>query len=85
MEGFGIIHVSEGQRYHSGNMFFMSSEETCGIAYNAMHMGASKKLGEEESTVPKWVPFRVPGSPRGPFWGFGSPFHVLGPLFSILD
>ena len=27
----------------------MSSEETCGIAYNAMHMGASKKLGEEES------------------------------------
>ena len=33
-----------------------------------------------KSTVPKWVPFRGPG-PRGPFWGFGSPFYVLGPLF----
>ena len=34
-----------------------------------------------EGTVPQWVPFRVPRSPRGPFWEFGSPFYVLGPLF----
>ena len=40
-------------------------------------------------TVPKWVPFRGPGSPRGPFWGFGSPlgplFMFWVPFFSILD
>ena len=30
------------------------------------------------STVTQWVPYRGPGSPRGPFWGFGS---TLGPLF----
>jgi len=29
------------------------------------------------STVPQWVPFRVPGSPWGPFWGFGSPFSLF--------
>ena len=41
------------------------------------------------TTVPKWVPFRVPGSPRGPFCGFGSPLGLLFcskvPFFSILD
>ena len=29
------------------------------------------------ATVPNWVPFRVPGSPRGPFCGFGSPLGLL--------
>ena len=40
-------------------------------------------------TVTQWVPFRVPGSPRGPFWGFGTPLDPLlmfwVPFFSILD
>ena len=27
--------------------------------------------------VPNWVPFRIPGSPRGPFCGFGSPLGLL--------
>ena len=39
-------------------------------------------------TVPNWVPFRVPGSPWGPFCGFGSPLGLLFclkvPFFSIL-
>ena len=41
------------------------------------------------STVPNWVLFRGPGSPREPFWGFGSPLGPLlmfwVPFFSILD
>ena len=39
-------------------------------------------------TVPNRVPFRVPGSPRGSFCGFGSPLGLLFcpkvPFFSIL-
>ena len=39
-------------------------------------------------TVPNWVPFRGPGSPRGPFCGFGSPLGLLFrpkvPFFSII-
>ena len=40
------------------------------------------------ATVPNWVPFRGPGSPRGPFCGFGYPLGLLFclkvPFFSIL-
>ena len=44
----------------------------------------SKRGQAHTTSVPNWVPFREPGSPRGPFCGFGSPFLSQGPIFSIL-
>ena len=72
-------------------VFFSWSEVPfCLLIAVTWHIKCIKLCAEcNKPTVPKWVPFRGPGSPRGPFWGFGSPlgplFMFWVPFFSILD
>ena len=64
------VAAQERRRHEAGTIGFSIPQVTDAFGYMTY-------------TVPNWVPYREPGSPRGPFCGFGSPFwSPFGPLFA---
>ena len=80
---------SSERRTASSSLIAVSVTTKVFFVFSAGECSPVQQLTQKgQGTVPNWVPFRVPGSPRGPFCGFGSPLGLLFcpkvPFFSIL-